>query len=1054
MSKIQTVNVKIEKLDKIFHLSDIHIRNFKRHAEYRRVFENTRDYIKSQNTENSIIFVTGDIVHSKTDVSPELVQEVQNFFRILLEAGEVVVTAGNHDANLNNNHRLDTLTPIINAINSDRIHYLKDTGIYKIADKHVFVWSVFDDKSKYPSSKDADCEYKIATYHGPVTNAETEAGFNLTHESISVSDFEGFDIVLLGDIHKRQFLNPSKTIAYPGSLIQQNHAESINHGIIVWDLISKSAKFVDIPNNTCYFTVNMDSGIASDMPKDLPKNLYLRLRHKNTSQSDIKRAISKIKEKYNIVETSIQRVNDINDTSFKDRKLNVVDVRDVDYQNKSISSYLKEKYSLSEDQIKDVCEINRSANKNLNKSDKCRNVIWAPKVFEFDNMFSYGKGNVIDFRNMQGVYGIFAANASGKSTLLDSIMYCLFDKCSKTHKGVQVMNNESNDFRCKLVLELDGRDYTIERKAIRQKNGNVKVDVDFYVSNPDGSVTSLNGKERSDTNANIRNVLGTYEDFVLTSLSAQNNNTGFIDMNQKDRKDLLSQFLDISVFEELYNEASNEIKEVSILLKEHQKENYFETLLKLDLEIGDQQLIIDRLKKDKRDLDEQKSQLSEEIISLSSKLVQIDETIVDVDQLKTKRDKLQQDLNTLETLIESEKKNLLDVAESIASTEASMSLIDKNFVSSQVNEWKEYMKQFSSLKSSIKISEVELKHKEEKLSKLKDLKYDPNCSFCMENVFVKDAINISSSFCESVKEIEKKNQQLKEIESMVSGSSIYVSQLEEHKKLELEKKDLSMSEMNLKITIQKMESKKKDGISMLSNLDSKIEAHYQQEKNIEENEKISKDLTSLRSRLKSIEQSIEKVNDNLLDAQTKQRTAEIGKAKCQESIEKFKELEKKFKNYQYYLDATHRDGVPHSIISSIIPKIEEEINNILNQLVEFSVILQTDDKNINAYIAYDEKRFWPIELTSGMEKFISSLAIRTSLINISTLPRPNFIAIDEGFGSLSPENLGSMTMFFDYLKTQFKSIVIVSHIESMKDMVDHHLEVSKVDGRSKVEHIG
>ena len=46
-----------------------------------------------------------------------------------------------------------------------------------------------------------------------------------------------------------------------------------------------------------------------------------------------------------------------------------------------------------------------------------------------------------------------------------------------------------------------------------------------------------------------------------------------------------------------------------------------------------------------------------------------------------------------------------------------------------------------------------------------------------------------------------------------------------------------------------------------------------------------------------------------------------------------------------------------------------------------------------------------LELTSGMEKFISSLAIRVALINVSNLPRPNFLAIDEGFGTLDSENL-------------------------------------------------
>jgi DNA repair exonuclease SbcCD ATPase subunit len=87
-----------------------------------------------------------------------------------------------------------------------------------------------------------------------------------------------------------------------------------------------------------------------------------------------------------------------------------------------------------------------------------------------------------------------------------------------------------------------------------------------------------------------------------------------------------------------------------------------------------------------------------------------------------------------------------------------------------------------------------------------------------------------------------------------------------------------------------------------------------------------------------------------------------------------------------------------------------------------------------------------------MEKFISSLAIRTALISISTLPRPNFIAIDEGFGALDKNNLGAMALLFDYLKTQFKFLMIVSHIDSMRDIVDSIIEIHKTNGKSSVKY--
>jgi DNA repair exonuclease SbcCD ATPase subunit len=114
--------------------------------------------------------------------------------------------------------------------------------------------------------------------------------------------------------------------------------------------------------------------------------------------------------------------------------------------------------------------------------------------------------------------------------------------------------------------------------------------------------------------------------------------------------------------------------------------------------------------------------------------------------------------------------------------------------------------------------------------------------------------------------------------------------------------------------------------------------------------------------------------------------------------------------------------------------------------------LNTDGKNINGYIIYDEDNYWPLELTSGMERFISSLAIRIALINVSALPRPNFIAIDEGWGSLDAEHISSVVNLFDYFRTKFDFSIIISHVDSMRDMVDNLIEVNKQNGYSQIYH--
>jgi exonuclease SbcC len=93
---------------------------------------------------------------------------------------------------------------------------------------------------------------------------------------------------------------------------------------------------------------------------------------------------------------------------------------------------------------------------------------------------------------------------------------------------------------------------------------------------------------------------------------------------------------------------------------------------------------------------------------------------------------------------------------------------------------------------------------------------------------------------------------------------------------------------------------------------------------------------------------------------------------------------------------------------------------------------------------------WNLELSSGMERFISSLAMRVGLINVSNLPASNFLAIDEGWGTMDSDNLNSVYNLFQYLKTQFQFTMIVSHIDSMRDAVDTLLEIKKEDKFSNV----
>ena len=139
------IEAGLKTVKKIYHISDIQIRNLKRHKEYEQVFENLYDFIK-QDTKDAVVYIGGDIAHSKTDMSPELVDQLSRLFKSLSDIVPTLIIAGNHDCNLNNRSRLDVLQPIVDNLQHPNLHYLKDTGVYHVGDVGFAVLDVWDDE--------------------------------------------------------------------------------------------------------------------------------------------------------------------------------------------------------------------------------------------------------------------------------------------------------------------------------------------------------------------------------------------------------------------------------------------------------------------------------------------------------------------------------------------------------------------------------------------------------------------------------------------------------------------------------------------------------------------------------------------------------------------------------------------------------------------------------------------------------------------------------------------------------------------------------------------
>ena len=1057
MRKAKKINYD-GNIKKIYHIADIHIRNLKRHTEYREVFERLYQYISDTKTEDSIIVLAGDIVHAKTDMTPEVVEMTQTFLKRLSDMLPTILIPGNHDANLNNQSRLDALSPIVNALSHPNLHYLKDSGVWKMGGISFSHSSIFSETKGIIPASEVSGDYKIALYHAPVDKVKTEHGFQIENKNVNVESFDGYDLVLLGDIHvPNQSLNSEGTIKYCGSTIMQNHSEAKypEHGILVWDVESKKSEFVPIHNDYGYVTIDVEDGKVVGNP-NIPNKPRMRVRVKDTTQSELKKVLAKIRVGRKVQEVSIQKViTDKKDYSGGSHII-LQNVRDVGFQNKLIEDFLSDRYVIGDEQLDVIRNINNEINQKLGTSVGMKNIIWKPKTFEFSNMFSYGPNNAIDFSQMKGAYGIFAPNASGKSSLWDALSFCIYDKCSRTSKAIDVLNYSKSQFDCKFNFEIEGVDYFIERIAKKSpKRGTVKVDVNFYRINEDGSTESLNGEERRDTNSMIRQYVGSYDDFILTAMSNQSNSGGFIEKSQKERKELLAQFLDMDVFEQLYQVANEEIKELSALLKDYKNQNFTEklseaeeSLIENKKKVGETQTLLD-------EYTQRRVKVGYRIENLLSELISVDSTVINTDNLLKIKENLQSELVSKETECNGYQQSLDDLNSKLKEAQSKFDRYDLVDLKENHLKYEMYVGQLQTIQIEVDELDREIEHKKKHLDGIGSLTFDDGCEHCVKNK--------NTPFAQQAQSLEKEIRELALIRITRSGEYDNASMgkaKHDVNDILLEVQKLKVEIDGYKDKIEKLELQNKSCNLELSELKNKIEKvegdikkSIEQKESVEHNTKIQKEIDKYKENLKEIEDLVYETNDTLIDVSGEAKIAENTIKTINESITKLANMETKYEGYEYYLQCVKRDGIPYELISDILPKLEVEINNILQPLVDFQILLNTDGKNINSYIAYGDEEFWPLELTSGMEKFISSVAIRTALINVSNLPRPNFIAIDEGFGSLDSDNFNSLYLLFDYLKNQFDFIVTISHIDKTRDMVDQIIDITKVGGFSSIRYL-
>jgi len=1044
---------------RIIHIADVHWRGLSRHEEYRKCF--LEFFKKAKTLDPDVIYVGGDIVHSKTQgISPELIDSLCWWFTEMSKICPVHIILGNHDGLISNKDRQDAISPIISALDNSELHLYKESGVYPTG-VPGFNWCVFScfDEERWDVVTPVDGDVNIALYHGGVWGSKTDIDWAIEGE-IDVEFFSNFEFALLGDIHRVQFLNDKKTVAYCGSSIQQNYGEDPDKGFLFWDIRSANdfdVKFYPIPHLNQFVTIDWQGSVEKTllMTENCQQESRFRIRSsQKIHQSDIALLYTRIKATKSASEIvfKIDQAPDAEIIQAQGEVFSKKNLRDFSVHQKLMTSYY-EITEIPEHTWKKMEEKISKYISSISRMDEVsRNIRWSINKLSFDNTFSYGKENILDFNKLGGITGIFGKNRQGKSSIIGSLMYSLYNTTDRGGiKNLHIINTRKKHCRAIAEINVNGLLYRVDRGTVKHqaRKGHVYATTSLNISKIDKEgnvIEDMSGEQRRDTEKILKKLIGTSEDFLLTSLSSQGEMNTFIKEKATSRKNILSKFLDLQIFDQMFNMAKEESSGIRVEAKNLPKIDW-------DCEIDKIVLAIEKKR-------ESSCQYETDLLKLRSK--QQDLKI----ELATSPDR---DLVTIDD-VNYQKKLILDSNKKI--TTLNKKSLD---LSCEIELSEEKIKKIKLVKSQFPVSEIKQKIKDLRTARTEHLKLEHETDrqkaiLSNQEKSIKKLENIpcGDSFpkCKFIKDsyknkskIDEQRQLISILSSQIKDSKRYIRLLEKesleenlkkHEALIKKESILSVDISSKKITLHETDSE-------ISQLSKKIESLNDDLSEMEmrvvdddsENTaiKIKRKLSDISYKIAEIDAKRISLVEQIGSSETRLSNLKLEKKKS-------KDISDKLQVYDLILQAVSKNGIPRQIMRSQLPVINSEISNILQGIMGFTVELEadSDSNSMDIFINYGDSRRI-IELASGMEKMIASLAIRVALINVSSLPKTDLFIIDEGFGNLDENNIAACNRLLTSMKKWFKNILIISHVEGVKDVVDNVLDISSVEKDAKIVHI-
>jgi len=752
----------------------------------------------------------------------------------------------------------------------------------------------------------------------------------------------------------------------------------------------------------------------------------------NFTQERIKRVRAYFTKKYNST-----NVNVVTKVKTEETEIQSVDVSmnilDENFQRSLMKKFLEanglEKY------YDRVVEMDKQVEASVaeQKADITPFKKWYIKKIEFSNFLSFGDNQVLDFDKINGISTVESnpPNFGGKTVLtVDLLLFLFFNQTTKTNKAEEIFNRfrDKDKVSVKGEVRIDGEDYIIIREVNRKKKRSgdgytVSTSLDFFKKLADGSLLNFTGEQRRETEEFIKKSIGTMDDFLMTILTTATNLEELIEAKPTARGQVLSRFLGLD---------SLKLKEdVTKEMTSNFQKRMVSNLYDVETLNGNIEGYNEKIKEEKNNIAEYTNQLAdvnERIIKgqeYRDTILQQKHTGLDEELLRVNPDNLKREIAEMEgkiTLTEMDLKNVVVKEPSEYYHE------DKH------DEVKEKLSE-----EKVKLGTSESKH-QDITEELKGFEGGLQCQYC--------GIELGSSDYS-----EKRKKELDDLNISISNSQILIEGYtkEEQSFVDL-KKEFDLYERN-KLIKEKFEIQLESQQNKLESVKDKLSRFERDQKKVEENNKIDATLLKADMRLEELNREKDQINLNI---STSNHNIKSYKEKIKEAegfIAKIKEEEEKLQVYKVYLELFGKKGISKMIMRNMTPVINSELQRLLMDSAEFKLEVRISDK--------DEVEFWMVDNNTGIEKLmasgsgyertIASLALRSVLSKVCSLPKPNVVVFDETFGKISNENLEMVSEFFHKIKDYFEKILVITHNPMVSQWADSIVKIEKTNNVSQVK---